>query len=216
MLRKTRSKTKGPNRGGSEVSTHYNSTALSQNGRKAIRRQFWGGLALGILLGIIIIPAIQFFVMRHTFAAATNTSVNKGIVVIRIDDALLTTGMRMAVQREQSKLPVTLQNVTAVTHQGNQLDMEADVPLPLGLTGNLTATFSPYINNGNLNFHVTQIEGLTLPQPISSALESILNDQFSGIGSGAIGMGLSYQLIDVHTEQGALIVTAKVVQGKAA
>jgi hypothetical protein len=170
-------------------------------------------LTLGVVLGIIATLVIQIFFINHP-TSANNTPATGDLITISMNDALLTTGMRLAIQREQSKLPVQLNNINAVTHDGNQLDLNASAPTIANINVSVSFTLSPSVNKGKLNFHVVdaQLGGLSLPG-ISNIIESVLNDQFADFGQGQLVQGLNYQLIDVHTNKNALLVTAKLIQG---
>jgi len=190
---------------------------LDKSQRFFRQKSFYGGLAIGIILLPLLILLISWIGAPHGQAAAPPT-VTSGDMTITMNDDLLTTGMRMALQREQSKLPFTVSHVTASTKTGDHVELDADGPSILGSAPiSMMVTMAPRITSqGQLDFQITDVQlagidvsffGLT-----NAALESTLNDQFSDLGQGHLVKGLDYQLLDVHTGNGALIIDAKLYQ----
>lgn len=181
------------------------------------QRSFYGGIAIGLILVPLLVLLITWLGAPHSQAAAPPT-VTSGDMTITMNDDLLTTGMRMALQREQGKLPFTVSHVTASTKTGDHVELDADGPSLLGSAPiSMMVTMAPRITSqGQLDFQITDVQfagldvsffGLT-----NAALESTLNNQFSDLGQGNLVKGLNYQLLDVHTDNGALIITAKLYQ----
>jgi hypothetical protein len=183
------------------------------------QRSFYGGLVAGIFLLPVLFILVSVIGAHFHAAAKTPPQVTSGNMTISMDDNLLTAGMRMALVREQGKLPFTVTHVTAVTHAGDNIDVNADGPSLLGSAPiSMQMALGPRIDSkGHIDFQIVSVHiagidvglfGLT-----NSVLESALNDQFSDLGQGDLVKGFSYQLLDVHTNNGALIVTAKLIQG---
>jgi hypothetical protein len=181
------------------------------------QKSFYGGIAIGIVLLPLLILLITWIGAPHGQAAAP-PAVTSGDMTITMDDNLLTTGMRLALQREQSKLPFTISHVSAATQKGDHVELDADGPSLLGSAPiSMMVAMAPRITSqGQLDFQITDVQvagidvsffGLT-----NAALESALNDQFSDMGQGNLVKGLDYQLLDVRTDNGAMIITAKLYQ----
>jgi hypothetical protein len=182
------------------------------------QRTFYGGVVAGIVLVPVVITLITVIGAHFRPTVKTPPAVTSGDMTISMDNDLLTAGMRMALVREQSKLPFTISHVTAVSHAGDDIDLSADGPSILGSAPiSMQVGLGPRIDSqGNIDFQIKSVHlagidvsffGLT-----NSVLESALNEQFSNLGKGDLVRGFSYQLLDVHTEEGALIVTTKLNQ----
>lgn len=169
---------------------------------------FYGGLCLGLLLFPFIFFALAVLTSHHANQAAKPAT--SGNITITMDDALLTTGMRLALKRALTQLPAlpfAVTNVAAKTHSGDTVDLTAD----LGPINALIA-ISPQVSaDGKLDFQITHtdIGGLFSLDAFNSAFEAALNDQFSDVGSGNLVKGLDYQLVGVTTTEGTLVLTAK-------
>lgn len=169
---------------------------------------FYGGLVLGIFLFPFIFFALAVLSSHHTNQAAK--AVTSGNITITMDDALLTTGMRIALKRtltQMPALPFAVTNVIAKTHPGDVVDLTAD----LGPINVLIALSPQVTSTGKLDFQITHTDvgGLFSLDAFDSALEGALNDQFADVGSGNLVKGLDYQLIAVNTTVGNLVLTAK-------
>ena len=177
------------------------------------QRLFWGGTFAGLIAGMLILMiGLVVFGQRPPISAVSQTQ--NGNITIMVDSPLLTTGMRIAIKRVQNKLPVTVSDVSAVTFDGDRVDMTVIAPGPLGVTLNLIFGLAPVIDaTGHIDFKITQTQlgGLVIPG-VNGIVESALNDQFSTFGNGPIIHGLSYQLTGVSTTSSALVLKAKVYQ----
>jgi|GEM_PF-5241073 len=175
------------------------------------RRPFWGGLAIGVVSGIIVTLLTVVFLAPHSSPTKAATTVNTGNFTITMSDALLTIGMRMALKKVQGQLPVTLSNPVAATQTNNRLNMNVDAIGPAGLSIGVHFVFSPKVStSGQLTFTVidAQLGGLSIPG-VNGVIENALNQQFADFGKGQLN-GLQYQLTEAHTVSGSLIITAKV------
>ncbi len=168
---------------------------------------FIGGLASGVVVGVVAALMVSFLTVKAAHDAKT---MPPGNVTITMQDNLMTAGMRVALSRVQNKLPFTITGVSAVTKPGDDVELTATgQPLLGAITPSLTIAMSPQITNGQLDFHILSINGLGLG-PFDSLIEQAMNDEFAGVAQGQLVKGLDYQLVDVRTVAGALIITAKV------
>jgi hypothetical protein len=168
-----------------------------------------GGLAIGIVVGLTA-AFVASFALGHPTAKAD--APRTGNFTISMQDNLLTEGMRLALQRVQGQLPFTIASVQAVTRQGDDIELTASGQQILGIvTPSLTIALAPTVTNGQIDFRVLNINGVSF-NPLNSVIESTLNDQFADLAHGSLVKGLDYQLEDVHTIAGALVVTASLYQ----
>lgn len=190
---------------------------MTTNRRRGLLRQrvFWGGLASGLIVGIL--GTVLGLVALGPHGAAPRPAATPGDLTMTMDDALLTTGMRLSLTNVQSQLPFTVSNVAATTKAGDDIELSADgpslIPGVLGAT-HLLLEVAPQVHNGALQFHIlsSQLGGLTLPDFLNSLIESSMDSQFAAFGHGAITKSLAYVLVNVKTQANALIVTANVTE----
>lgn len=183
------------------------------------QRSFYGG----ILTGIIVVP-LFFISFNQILLHIRNTShhapqVTSGNMIISLNDDLMTTGMTLALQRIQKQSRFTVAHLTVTTQKGDSIQMNADgtlnqVPVIGSVPGTLSVTMNPVIDStGHIDFQITQLSVIGIDASLwglaNTLIEQTLNDQFSDLGQGSVLKGLDYQLLNVHTENGALVVTAK-------
>jgi hypothetical protein len=199
--------------------------------RFAFLRQgaFYGGIVLGIIVLPALLIGVNWTLQRiHSHpSTGTATPVTSGNMTISLSDDLLTTGMRLGLQRVQDKIPFTIKDVAAKTQKGDSLELDADGPIPStipvigGVLGgqlvSMSVTMAPVVDKtGHIDFKITQLSVVGLDASFfglsNTLLESTLNGQFSNVGDGSIVNGLNYQLLSVATAKGALLVTAKLYQ----
>lgn len=175
---------------------------------------FYGGLLVGaILLPLLLVAAS--LVSAHNAPAKQNPPITSGNITISLSDQMLATGMRLALARAQDQIPFTITNVTATSTAGNHLALSADGPSLLNVVPtSLRMTFAPTIDKTNhLDFVVLDSQitvGLGVPlDAFNDMVRGLLNDQFTDLSQGHVAKGLDYELLDCHTVDGALVVTAK-------
>jgi hypothetical protein len=178
---------------------------------------FYGGLVAGFALFPLLIAGTAWIFTHHAAASAASTA-SSGNVTIQVNDDVLTIGMRAGLLQVQNQLPFTLKNVTAKTSAGDTIALHADGPSIVGSAPiGMDVTLSPTVNNkGQIDFRVTDLMvagiDVSLFGLTTTALENTLNQQFSNLGQGSLVNGLTYQLENVHTIKGALVLNAKLVQ----
>lgn len=176
------------------------------------RGLFYGSLVTGIILGFVI-AAIGLAVLGTHGALPKNISQAKsGNITISMDDALLTTGMRLALQRNQNQLPFTVSNVVAQTQTGDRVVLNVTTPGPVGITVGLKFVLAPTIDStSHIDFKVveTDVGPLNISFAVNQMIEQSLNQQFANFGQGELVQGLTYQLIGVSTTNTALVLNAK-------
>jgi hypothetical protein len=174
---------------------------------------FYGGMATGFFLVPLVI-FLLLVLLVHTGDPPRNTQVTSGNMTITMNDDVLSTGMSIGLA--QAGLPFQVTNVQAHSKAGDSLELDASVPTALG-TPTMMITLAPQIDtSGHLDFQVKAIAfnggDISLGGLTNQIIEMALNSQFSNLGSGTIIKGLNYQLVDVHTIDGALVVTTRLSQ----
>lgn len=186
------------------------------------QRVFYGGLFTGIiLLPALLISANWLLIRIHTHTQNSAT-VTAGNMTFALSDDVLSIGMRLALQKVQTQSHFTVSHMTVTTQKGDAIQLNADgtvnqVPVFGSLPATLSVTFGPVVDKtGHIDFRVLQLSIMGIDASLfgltNTILENTLNNQFSDVGQGSLVKGLDYQLVDVHTDTGALLVTAKLYQ----
>jgi hypothetical protein len=179
------------------------------------QRVFYGGLFAGFLLFPLIIVTLGWALSHHT-AAATKLGPNSGNMSITLNDDVLTLGMTLALGRVKSQIPFIVTNTKATTKVGDHIELHADGNFGVLIIG-IDMTLGAVVDStGHLTFQIKAISAagtdLSLFGYTNARIEDALNQQFADIGNGSVVRGLRYQLTNVHTEAGALVVSAKLMQ----
>jgi hypothetical protein len=174
---------------------------------------FYGGMATGFFLVPLVIFLLLLLIV-HGGNAPRNSQVTSGNMTITMNDDLLSTGMSIGLAH--AGLPFQVTNVQAHSKAGDSLELDASVPTAFG-TATMTMTLAPQIDTtGHLDFQIKAIQfnggDLSLGGLTNQLIEMALNSQFSNLGSGSVIKGLNYQLVDVHTNDGSLVVTMRLYQ----
>ncbi len=176
------------------------------------QRLFIGGAVAGLLLGVVL-TAIGLIVLGPHYSVPQSTkNAHAGNMTISMDDPLLSAGMRIALKREQSKLPFPINDASAQTQPGDHIDLIVDVPTPVGITAQARFGLSPTIDNtGHIHFKVVSVNlgGIEVGFAVNGIIENALDQQFADFGEGQLVQGLNYQLVGVSTTDSALVVTAR-------
>lgn len=165
---------------------------------------------LGALLGAVI--AVAFLAFANPQPQATSpVAPGGGNVAVTVDDAFLTTALRVAFQ--QTRLPVQVRDASAHCVPGDRILVSgaADLPL-LGVSAPVSMTLQPVVGHGHLTMRIlsAHIGGLTLPATADAALERAVDAQLSGLGGAALGGAPgapTYALTGVTTADGQLTLT---------
>jgi hypothetical protein len=176
------------------------------------QRLFIGGAVAGLLLGIVLTTIGLAVLGPHDSIPQNAKNSHAGNMTISMDNPLLSAGMRLALKREQNKLPFPISDASAQTVKGDHIDLIVDVPTPVGITAQARFGLSPTINNkGQIDFKVVSVNlgGIEVGFAVSGIVEDALNQQFADFGQGQLVQGLDYQLIGVSTTDSALVVTAR-------
>lgn len=176
---------------------------------------FYGGMATGFFLVPLVLFLVLLLIVRGGGTAAQrNTQVTSGNMTITMNDDVLTTGMSIGLNR--AGLPVQVTNVQVHSKAGDDVELSATIPTAIAPQA-FQITMAPQIDTtGQLDFKITAIHlnggDASLWGLSEQILEMALNSQFSDLGRGAVIKGLNYQLLDVHTDDGALVVTTRLYQ----
>ncbi|MBA3822816.1 MAG: hypothetical protein H0X24_02785 [Ktedonobacterales bacterium] len=179
------------------------------------QRVFYGGL----IAGFVIFPLLVFalgWVLSHHVAATPKPGPDSGNMTITLDDDVLTLGMTMGLARVKSQVPFEVTNTRVTTKVGDHIEVHADGnfgPIVIGMDMTLGTVVDA---TGHLAFQIKAISAagadLSLFGFTNARIEDALDQQFADLGSGSFVKGLSYQLTNVRTEAGALVVSAKLVK----
>ncbi len=179
------------------------------------QRVFYGGLIAGFVLFPLIIFTLGW-ALSHRTVATPKPGPDSGNIAITLDDDVLTLGMTMGLNRVKSQVPFVVTNTRVTTKVGDHIETHADGnfgPVVIGLDMTLGAVVD---DTGHIAFQIKAISAagadLSLFGFTNARIEDALNQQFADIGSGSAIKGLRYQLTNVHTEAGALVVSAKLVK----
>jgi hypothetical protein len=179
------------------------------------QRVFYGGLVVGFILFPLIIYTLGW-ALSHRIVNTPKPGPDSGGMSITLDDDVLTIGMGLGLGRVQSQIPFVVTNAHVTTKMGDHIELHADGnfgPAVIGMDMTLGAVVDA---SNHLTFQIKAISAagadLSFFGFTNARIEDALNQQFSDVGTGSVVKGLRYQLTNVRTVAGALIVSANLVK----
>jgi hypothetical protein len=152
-----------------------------------------------------IIFATQQMVTREESSMATGT------IIVQLDNALLTLLMEQGLKQVKPRMPFAITNITVSTHADKPIELHAGRP-PLSITLQCVPTIDAA---GQLDLQITQTRLLfmSLPGFINHRLAATINTRANALLQEMAAQdiqGMHVHIEEVHTIEGALVVTAQV------